>query len=93
MGTDRLTDDTEANTIARPLYLFFITIVIIKEGRAKKWNWKEISCLNWRGSSAYKQSLLLLFSFGISLVEILHPTIGEKCGIVTIIKRQIGTEL
>jgi hypothetical protein len=35
MGTDRQTDDTEANTIARPPYLFFITIVIIKEGRAK----------------------------------------------------------
>jgi hypothetical protein len=38
MGTDRLTDrhtdDTEANTIVRPLYLF-ITIVIIKEGRTK----------------------------------------------------------
>jgi hypothetical protein len=34
--TDRQTDDTETNTIARPLYLFFITIVIIKEGRAKK---------------------------------------------------------
>jgi hypothetical protein len=35
MGTK--TDDTEANTIARPLYLFFfITIVLIKEGRAKK---------------------------------------------------------
>jgi hypothetical protein len=33
MGTDRQTDDTEANTIARPLYLF-ITIVLIKEGRA-----------------------------------------------------------
>jgi hypothetical protein len=32
--TDTQTD-TEANTIARPLYLFFITIVIIKEGRAK----------------------------------------------------------
>jgi hypothetical protein len=31
---DRHTDDTEANTIARPLYLFF-TIVIIKEGRAR----------------------------------------------------------
>jgi hypothetical protein len=39
MGIDRQTewqtDDTEANTIARPLYLFFITIVMIKEGRAK----------------------------------------------------------
>jgi hypothetical protein len=33
---DRQTDDTEANTITRLLYLFFITIVIIKEGRAKK---------------------------------------------------------
>jgi hypothetical protein len=33
--TDRNTDDTEANTIVRPLYLF-ITIVIIKEGRTKK---------------------------------------------------------
>jgi hypothetical protein len=33
--SDRQTDDTAANTIARPLYLF-ITIVIIKEGRAKK---------------------------------------------------------
>jgi hypothetical protein len=31
---DRPTDDTEANTIARPLYVFN-TIVIIKEGRAK----------------------------------------------------------
>jgi hypothetical protein len=35
MGTDRLKDDTEANTIVRPLYLF-ITIVIIKEGRIKR---------------------------------------------------------
>jgi hypothetical protein len=36
MGSDRVTDDTEANTIVRLLYLF-ITIVIIKEGRTKKW--------------------------------------------------------
>jgi hypothetical protein len=35
MGTDRHTD-TEANTIVRPLPIpFFITIVIIKEGRTK----------------------------------------------------------
>jgi hypothetical protein len=33
--TDRNTDDTEANTIVRSLYLF-ITIVIRKEGRTKK---------------------------------------------------------
>jgi hypothetical protein len=32
--THRQTDDTEANTIVRPLNLF-ITIVIIKEGRTK----------------------------------------------------------
>jgi hypothetical protein len=38
MGTDRMTrqtDDTEANTIVRPLYLF-ISNVIIKEGQTKK---------------------------------------------------------
>jgi hypothetical protein len=42
MGSDRVTDDTEANTLVRPLYLF-ITIVIIKEGRTKKGEHKFIS--------------------------------------------------
>jgi hypothetical protein len=40
--TDRQTDDTEANTVVRPLYLLLLVILVIKEGRTKKWCGKNI---------------------------------------------------